>query len=231
MSLDVGVGSVSYPQTGENRTRNRLVSQLCQYIGGASNSDDKIRAAYSIDEAVRHFNKICWRFNRLTESITLSASTSAYTLTATNVKAPMRAIVVDSNSKDIQRVGYVPWQTIMDYDPSTIGTSTVPTLYTLKNLHETGQVTFHPPLGATLTYPTVRLEYFRRIAIEAGNDDVLEVPVEVEQAIFEWALWRLMLKTDVKSSGPFKAAADEEFYQVSSEWRDWPDIPVIGVRG
>jgi len=102
MAPDIGLGSVSYPQTGENRERSRLVTELCQYIGGESNSDDQVRAAYSLDEAVRSFNETIWRFNRVTESITLAASTSTYTLTALTWRAPLRAVIVDSNSKDVE---------------------------------------------------------------------------------------------------------------------------------
>jgi hypothetical protein len=231
MGLDVGLGAVSYPQTGEGRKRSQLEAELASYFGGESNADDQTRAGRSLDEAVRSFNETCWRFNRLSENVTLVASTSSYTLTTTAIRAPLRAVLVDSNSKDVDTIRYVPWKQVLDYDPQTISTGSAPQWYTFKNLHETGQVTYYPPLGATLTYPTVRHEYFRRIALEAGTSDVLEVPVEVEQAIFEWALWRLCLKIDKENAGAFGPGAQRARAAVEREWRDWPDIPALGVRG
>ena len=231
MPVESGSSSVNFPQTGDGRSRNQLVSELASYFGGESNSDDLTRAGLSLDEAVRSFNEVYWRFNRKSENITLVASTSSYTLANTNWRGPHRAVVVDSGSKDVTTIFYVPYQQVLDYNPSTASTVGMPAWYTFKNLHETGQVTYYPPLGATLTYPTIRHEYFRRIAVESGTSDVLEVPVEVEQALFDWALWRMCLKVDRATAPSFQGPAARSRAAVEREWRDWPDITALGVRG
>jgi hypothetical protein len=225
------VSTASFPQVADNRTRKALIAEIAEYIGGESNADDLTRAGRSLDEAVRTFNERCWRFNRLQQSITLVASTSSYTLND-DCRAPMRAVVVDGNGADIVTIPYIPYQQVLDYYPQTVSVSgSRPAWYTVRNLHEVGQVTYYPPLGAALSYPTVRHEYFRRIALTVGDDDQLQAPSEVEQAIFEWAVWRFILKTNIKAGPQFQAGAQRARQAAEREWGDFPDVPAIGVRG
>ena len=108
--------------------------------------------------------------------------------------------------------------------PDQSSTGSIPLLYTAINIHETGQLTVDPVPAATLTYPTLRLFYHRRIEAPSGGGDVLEVPEEVEQAIFDEAIWRFLRKMKTfREAREAQASAIVSRAQLSQEYRDFED--------
>lgn len=226
--FDVSVASSSaYPQSGSNRTYNEACNELVQYFGGDNDPDLIGRAGSSYNAAIRAYNDVNWRFNRMQQTITLVASTSSYTL-ADDFKAPLRAVVLDSNSKEVCAVQNVPYQNRIDYDADTVQTVSVPEWYELRTPHQAGTIVFWPPLGATLTYPTVRLDYFRWILTVTG-DSRLNVPRDFEQAVFEWATWDLSKKVDISTAREHERQARLSRGMMDANYRDWTPVPVIGV--
>lgn len=176
-----------FPQTSSNRTRKQAREELAEFTGGVNKPDVVVRAGRSWDAAVREFNSVGWRFNRVQANITLVAATKSYSL-PTDFRSPVRAQCLDSNSNEARTLEWIPYQIWAEYYDSQQTGSSVPDYYTVLNVHNAGQVRYEPyPLG-TLTYSTVKHTYLRRIALASANEDRLNVPVEVDEAIFQLAL-------------------------------------------
>jgi hypothetical protein len=216
--------TATYPATSLNRTRNKVASEILSYIGSPSDKDMIARCGDCWDEAVRSFNALPWKFNRVSENITLLASTNDYTLTGL-VRDPFHARLLDSQARAIDDIPYVPFDEYVRAYYPLIGTSNLPQIYTMPNRFETGQVTLWPPLGAgTFPYPTIQFNYHRYIQTQQIDSGVLSVPQDVDQAIFMFAR-ALMLH---KQKGAVEARVDYQlaldFRQaIEREHRDWGD--------
>lgn len=184
---------VNFPQTSANRTRREAREELVEFGGGQNKPETLIRAGRSWDAAVREFNSVGWRFNRTTADITLVADTKTYALPS-DFRSPVRAQVVDSNSVEVYTLAWIPferWQ--MFFENQQSGGQYID-CYTALNVHGAGEVRYEPfPVG-TLAYDTVRHTYLTRIALASGEEDVLNVPVEVDEAIFQLALGYFLAK-------------------------------------
>lgn len=229
--MTVTVPASGVPQTSQGRTRRDMVEELVSYIGGTNIDATKERAGKSLDGAVRRFNDILWKFNVVEQDVTLVASTDEYDLD-TPFRAPLRSYILDSNSKRrgaIDYIDYPEWLVISSWDST--GTSTAPCNYTIRNTHRESKVIYNP-LGATLKYPTVHHVYYTSIRLGPGQGDRLNVPDDVEESLFRWALYDLVLK----ERGPGEAsfyAQEATALRARSErtWRGWAEIPVVGVDG
>ena len=187
-----GSTQTSFPQVSDNRSLGALVTELAQYSGGEDRTDIQDKARSSIFAAIRQFNQVYWTFNVLIDDLTLSSPNAVtdadFDLTASFYRQ-YRAQMVDSSSKTRDRVQWVEWEdwTRDNSDQSTTGS--IPLLYTARNIHERGVVTVDPPPASTLTYPTLRLFYFRQIASPSGDGDSIDCPSVVEQARLDLAVF------------------------------------------
>jgi hypothetical protein len=178
---------INFPQTAQNRTRAQAKEELAEFAGGGNKPDTLVRAGRSWDAAVREFNVVGWRFNRVQADITLVAGTKTYEL-PTEFRTPVRAQLVDSNDAENYTLEWIPyerWQITFDSQRTGAG---CPEGYTALNIHGTGLVRYEPFPAGTLSYPTVRHTYLKRIALATTDGDRLDVPVEVDEAIFQLAL-------------------------------------------
>lgn len=66
--------SSGFPQTAANRTRAQASEELSQYVGGETRADVLTRAGQCWDAAVRAFNGVPWKFNRVTQDLLLDSS-------------------------------------------------------------------------------------------------------------------------------------------------------------
>ncbi len=188
------VGGTPYPQKGNNKTRRRVLSDLAGYIGGENNADILEFCASIWDDVIRRANTTLWKFNRRKTDITFLANTSEYSLPAKFFKA-QAVSVVDSDDQEVFEVGYVPFELWTELFPDQqTHSASFPDYYTLENPHETGLIKFEPRLGATFTYPKARLWWFQRIERAQGENDVLNVPEEVDQALFMVAVGEVVSK-------------------------------------
>src|SRR5262245_41350095 len=62
-----------FPQTGANRTRAQVRSELADMSGGANKPDIKAKADRAWESAIREFNSVAWSFNRLQEDIAIGS--------------------------------------------------------------------------------------------------------------------------------------------------------------
>ena len=214
-----------FPHTASGRNRDELTREIADHLGGGSQGDVRVIAGKSLDDAVRYFNAWAWKFNRVTQDITLVADDDDYLLNS-NFRSPWTAMMVDSNDKTRGRVTWVPYNTWTLKHPDQSATSSVPMHYTALNTHETGLVLVDPTPGTNITWPTMRITYHRRIVLASANDAILNVPVEFEDAIFLEAVARFIKKRKTA------AEAREDFVvarlariELEHENRDYPDTP------
>lgn len=71
MGIVITPRAASYPQTGYNRTRADLVKDILVKVGGEGSDIMQERAARALNAAIRFFNSVAWKFNRVTDDIYL----------------------------------------------------------------------------------------------------------------------------------------------------------------
>lgn len=231
---DVVVVTVSgFPQTSANRTRANATTELAEYAGGSDRPEVQARAGRCWDAAVREFNTVAWRFNRVTQDITLVPGTKTYTL-ATDFRTPLRGQLLDSGGLSVYVLGWIPYELWQQYYFAQTNGTSLPTLYTAFNVHNQGLVRFEPFPTGTLTYPTAQLSYIRRVALATGNDDRLNIPMEVDEAVFQLAAAMLNERTkgaDSDSSQRLRANAKVLRLECEREHRDWIEETGWGANG
>jgi hypothetical protein len=175
---------------------------------------------------VRSFNNVLWKFNRKENDLTFNTTTATETYTlASDFHGAYRVTLVDSDSKVRQSVDFVNWEDIQTFDPSTVGTSPAPTVYSLRNWHEDGLIHFRPVPSTSPTWPTARVHYFRLIALATANGDRLNVPLEVDQAILDEAVAIFMARSrSFAEARDARAVAVNSRLEVEQKWRDYTDI-------
>ena len=309
-----------YPQTSSNRTRSAASSEIASYTGGEDDAAATARAGKCWDAAVREFNSVPWKFNLLTQDISLTSSMldnttapsvsrdagagngivlttgtaitywveervksgsiilkrntcpSSKTITlagdgttdrpvvtrpatvnvdathwalfgtkaggafpdgamiaevdiatttiedtrtgnnpaladgdlyyvsryllATSTRGPKSAWIIDDAGHEAYNISWLDFAEFTRWYASDLAaTATSPEVYTLRNLHETGEVIVSPRQNRPSQYPTLRLTYFKRIDIAAGANDVIDAPLEVEEAIFNLAVAKYLAKS------------------------------------
>lgn len=224
-----GAPAAGFPQSGSNRTRNQAIAELLDYVGGAGDADEEGRAGRSWDAAVREMNMYAWKFNRVRQIITFNTvtPTADYNLN-TDFRSPVRAMLQDSDSRTVTDLVWTEYRDWTQIYTNQRGSANMPFRYTARNAHETGIITFDPrPDGGTageFTYPTCQLDYHRRIAMQPTGDQVLDAPVEVDEAIFQLALAMHVTKVrGVTDGAPLRVLAERTRDEVALTQRDFPD--------
>lgn len=224
------VGTSGFPLSGLNRVRSQAIKEIADHSGGSNRPDVQQTAGDAWDAAVRDFNEVLWKFNRVTQDITIAINTSDYTLN-TDFRAHLRAMVLNSSNKTVDELIWVDYKDWLDRRPDQSSTGTQPVWYTAINQHETGLVTFDPPCGATLpTNPKIRIIYFRRIAIQSNPQLYLDVPMEVDEAIFQMGVAfhiRKILGPGHPDSATMMTLAKQKKAFVMEEYRDYPDSTAV----
>lgn len=230
---------MAYPNTFQNRTRLQAKEELLEYTGGVSRPEALDRAALCWDAAVREFNTDAWRFNIRTQDITLDGTTVVGGVTgvqdydlADKFRTPVRCLLLDSNSVTRRRVVWLPYNEWVMLRPDQVTGSNVPSFYTARNVHETGKVSFDPrPLG-TLTYPKARMIYATWIDIQTTDASALDVPPDVDEAIFQLAVAKILAKNKrfEESQVAMEAAARLRFI-VQRNHRIFGEDTQIGANG
>lgn len=218
--------------TGNNRTRAQAIVELLNYIGGDDSPDAQARAGRAWDAAVREFNRYAWVFNRVYQDLALPSDfdSAGEGSVETDFRSPLRAQLLDSNSKPQEWVDYIPWREWTVRRPSELAnTAPSPYNYTLRNVHATLKVILTPPPATVTTYTTFRLHYHRRILLASSDLSQLNVPAEVDEAIFQLALANTisMLQGHDKATGALARALDLRL-DIERDWRDFQDTELLG---
>lgn len=226
MSNIVVPGVADFPQTSINRTISSILTTLQDYVGGGG-QEARNRCLRALDETVRAFNSMAWRFNRKTTDITFNTSvaTSDYPLDAT-VRDVWKVMLLDSSTELVDEIPFVSYQDFLLYDGSTQSPVSIPNEYTLFNVFDTGNIRFLPRLGTTFTYPKARIFWHKRIVVPSADDNsTLVVPQEVETAIVRQAAALLVARTRTfEEAARARADADNVTLAAQREWRDFPDF-------
>lgn len=224
MGTHVASITPTWNQTTDNRTRSEAIEEIADYTGGGNRAVIQARALTAWKGAVREYNTVLWKFNRMIDDITLANNTQDYNLNS-DFHMPLRAVLMESGNIERQSVRWVKFEEWTFFCADNKGTGGAPDYYTARNSHETGLVSVYPKVASPITYPTLRVHYFRRIAIPPDAGSRINCPMEVDEGIFQLAV----AKHVAKEKGPSKAV---EFYalaetiraRVEQQWRDWPDF-------
>ncbi len=221
-----GTSGSNFPQISKNRTFDSWAVELTEYTGGEDRPDIIRKAESTIRATIKRWNDVYWSFNVVTEDIALASPVSGtigeYDLSS-DWKGPLRAQLVDSNSKTRDHITWVEWKEWISNLPDQSSTAGRPTMYTARSVFRLGRIIIDPPKASTLTYPTLRLFYFKRIACPSGNAAV-EVPEEVEQAMFDDSVYQFLAKIrSFKEASNAKRDALISRQMVEREYRDYKD--------
>jgi hypothetical protein len=215
--------TANFPQIGYNRSVNAIVTDLLDYTGGADRTGARERANRALNETIRLFNSMAWRFNRKTKDITFSSNVSDYELDPLT-RDVWKVMLLDANNELVDDVRFTKYEDFLRYDGSTLSAVTIPDEYTLLNVFDTGMIRFLPRLGTTFSYPKARVFYHKRIAIPPTDSDVIAVPTEVETAIVRHAAALLVARTRTfEEAARARADGNEALEAAKREWRDFPD--------
>lgn len=137
----------------------------------------------------------------------------------------LKAHWVDEQGHERTSLVFIPWRQWAIY-LSRFTTVARPQFITLRNVHSTGKAILHPrPTGKAMTWPTIRLTYCTYIAvpgIEPGS--VLDVPAEVDQAIFMRAAEIFVGRLKGPSaSTPMSRETEDMRLRVEQDHRDFED--------
>jgi len=217
-----------FPQDNSNRSLSSMALEIVGFSGGRARADLNDRAKESLRQAVREFNALKWTFNRVVEDITLSepaADTVGEYDLANDFRNPIRAQLVDADNFTQESLCWIDWREWSYFLADQSTTTSSPQYYTARNIHEVGRLIIDAPAAATLTWPTLRVFYHRRIVNPTADNAVWNVPTEVEEAMFQRATALFLAK--VKS---FQDARDATLQasilkaQIEFEYRDWEDF-------
>ena len=189
MSETITVGTTTaaaFPQTAGNRTCKQIVEDIANYVGGDTSDPQKARIKTAFQSAVRSFNTWAWKFNRIaTADTSFVADTTDYQL-PTDFRNPLRCTLIDINGRDVFSLEWRHFKAWVFEMDTTVASSQIPTHYTVKNVHQTGLISFFPRIGTGgFSFPKFRVDYHRRILVPNLDDDLLNVPLEVEEAIYQ----------------------------------------------
>jgi hypothetical protein len=222
--VSAGAATV-FPATGSNATVASILDDIAAYIGGQSSPHALGRARIALKQAVREFNTWAWRFNRMQQTISWVANTTDYALNS-DIRDPYRATLMNASSIAISPVEYREYSAFSREFASRLGTSSYPTHYTVRNVHETGLVTIYPPMGSSpsTNYPSMLLDYHRRIALPTSDDGTLDVPLEAEEALRQTAVAiAIAMSRTFEEATVARNLADRLRFSLEAEWRDWVD--------
>ncbi len=167
----------------------RTFGEIKRELAAPYNPDDDTTLALAADawnSAIRAYNRYCWPWELLTVDLAIVAGTDTYALPQA-FKMPKAASRLDTSSRPYRRLIYQPYDSFVDNYQSNL--TATEWMYTLRNVFETGQVTFYPVPSAA---DTVRLWYYRRTPTLRRDEEPVEAPEEACEAMMDWARYLLV---------------------------------------
>jgi len=137
-----------------------------------------------------------------------------------------RAHWVDEQGHERTSLVFVPWRQFSIF-LSRFTTVSRPIFITMRNLHSQGKMILHPrPQGKNMIWPIIRLTYSSYIQVAGSVDDsVLDVPQEVDSAIFKRAadIFVERLKGAAAVTALTKQETLDKRYEMEQLYRDFED--------
>lgn len=217
-----------FPDTTGNRTYLQMVDDIRDHLGKANNTVVKTQVQNCILNALRELNRQTWNFNRTIQNVALVTSTFEYTLSDLTIRKTLLAQYLNAGGTRAERtVEYVEFSRFAERIQN-IEQDGTPRLYTFRNLYRDGIITMFPRPVAADNGRTVRLHFFKRIAIPGADGTAWDVPEWFEGVIYWTALAEatLMLVDDQARATLAMAKAKDEFRQ--AKWQDGLDSTQAG---
>lgn len=203
-----------------------LKTVVARYVLMPDDEEGLAVAGDGINDAIRELNLERWYWALVSQDLTLAADDSDYTLN-TAFSMPRAAELLDSSSNPVRRMAFMDWKTFTMSYPKR-DTSGSPEVYTIRNVHDDGLVQLSAPPSSSFvsSYPTLRVHYYKRIAILSGNADEIDVPSEVELYV-TWSAKRYIAAifdqnklalADTMASRAWKALRRKNTIESDSDW-------------
>ena len=139
-------------------------------------------------------------------------------------RSPKRAFIVDADGLERHRIDYIDYAVFPSVFETNHPAAPYPACYTVRNPHSEGKVIFYPRVRLSAAWPTVRIIYHKFLALAVGDRARLDVPVAVDQAIFDLAVGIIVSRVDtMERAAPFFALAGGSRAAVEQAYRDYPD--------
>lgn len=202
---------------------DRVLSPM-GFIQGEDTEADNTALAH-LNAAINDLNTRLWEFNkRVATGETITASQQYVDLPSGIHKVNFVQLVKTSDGVQENPMQYVDW---VDYVRMTATVNTddgIPTSYSHRNLDNEGRIYFWPiPDSTTASDYTLTYEYYRRIPL-ASEEDPLQIPREVQNAIVYAARSTFLLDhNDENRSRLYKALAMEALKDAINGDRVQPD--------
>lgn len=232
MPVWVGTSSAVSPTVSTaNRTRLQAMNELCYYVGGSNDANGRLRAGSAWDRAVRDFNGVAWRFNLQSTDYTLPTDfdSAGEAALPEGFRDSKRLMLVNEDGETVDFITYRKWSEWTLTDPSQAAYQGSPNSYTSRNPHGDATFIVDPIPDQTATYlnPTLRLHWHSRIELASAEDGTLNVPIEVDEAIFALALAKFIkMQKGARESIEFERDAAFQRSEVEREWRDYEDFEI-----
>lgn len=185
--------SATYPLKGANFTRLEAAQALADHTGGLTNEAQLAKARRAWDRAVDDYNDVSWKFNIITQDFTLVNDDRDYALDTTNTFRTAKSChLVDASSEIITTLRFSQFSQYLFERRDKSGEGGEPKTYYFQNAHKDGLIYFYPKPVTTITHPTARLFYHHWIEKVTSDTARLDVPRDVDLAIWEKALHNFM---------------------------------------
>lgn len=188
--MAIAVGS-SVTQTPGVSSFGALKKKVAQYVQAPNDAEVLEMAGDGIHDAIDYLNSWAWLWNYTSQDITLAASTDTYDVVST-FKKPRKAQLLDTNSKIYSYLKWKDPKTFWDEhtDKSSEGH---PQFYTVTSSITVGKVELdvEPTSAFVALYPTLRLQFIRRINRPTSDGESVLCPSEVQSFLLWYARWYL----------------------------------------
>ena len=213
------------PQTADNRPKSELVDDILEFVGGEGDKDNQKREGRALNSAVRRFNDIAWRFNRRFTSITFVDDTAEYPIVTDDpIRNVLRVRLQDEDDVNREYLPFMRWEDWTKIDPDQSTKSSIPNIWTVRDIHTTATLIFSPPLSLPTSRPKARVDYHIRIALPVSDGALLNVPQEVEEALVAEAVAVMISKIrSFEDASAARGAANTLRRLAEIQHKDWPD--------
>lgn len=186
------IGGIVVATGSESSGRRSLLEVVDELARPVNAADTTIRAlaADAFRSAIRVMNrKGCWPWEQVDEDITMTVNSPLSTVTSA-VKKPlaMRYLSAAGGTPDGRRcIFYEPYEQFVERTDWNITSD--PSVYTIPNLFETGQIRWFPTPG---TAESVRFYFYRVTPAPRNESETIEIPDYVSEAYMARAWFELV---------------------------------------
>lgn len=210
-----------------NKTRLDHVTQIAAWLGSENSLGLQKVARFAFEQAIQCFNGYLWKFNRVTQSITLLDQDNDYSLN-TDWAGIMSANISDTNGEPSAWLPFKEFAAVEKDVPQFEASNAtgVPSFLTVISPETDAVVYVFPmPITGNGAGRILRLRYFKRITIPTSDGESMRIPQDMDNAIF----WRAVHTFIAMRGGAVRKLvtaekqADKYEKLVLHNYQDYPD--------